>query len=101
LAVASVSGVPACVAPGTPVDATVTVGVARGVVVPRSAVIEDPQTGAELVFVQSAAGGFQARRVTIDSRDDRFARVTSGVRIGERVASSGAIDLLTNPGGQP
>ena len=101
LAVASVAGVPANVAPGTPVDATVVVGVARGVVVPRSAVVEDPQTGAELVFVRSAGGEFEARRVTIDARDDRFARVTSGVHIGERVASSGAIDLLAPAGQQP
>jgi hypothetical protein len=62
--------------------------------VPRNAVIEDPQTGNELVFVRNG-GRFDARHVTIAGRDDRFALVSSGVREGEVVAATGAVDLLS------
>lgn len=102
LAVLSVSGVPQATPAGTPVDATVVVGQARGLVVPRDSVIEDPQTGAKLVFVQERAPDgtlhFTARKVTVDALDARLARVASGVRAGERVAAQGAIDLLAQPG---
>lgn len=103
LAVVSVSGVPDGVATGTPIDATVVVGIARGLVIPRSAVIEDPQSGAKLVFVRSrdehGALRFAARHVTIDVQSADFVRITSGLRAGERVASQGAIDLLAPPPG--
>jgi RND family efflux transporter MFP subunit len=103
LAVVSVTGVPPGVAPGTPIDATVVVGRARGLVIPRSAVIEDPQSGAQLVFVQSGdehgALRFAARQVTIDVKSADLVRVRSGLRAGERVASQGAIDLLAPPAG--
>lgn len=98
LAILSVSGVPPGIAAGTPLDATVTVGTLYGLVVPKDAVIEDPQTGARLVFVaQPKSGGgvrFGSRTITIGAQDDQFARITSGLRAGERVASEGAIDLL-------
>jgi RND family efflux transporter MFP subunit len=103
LALLSVSGVPAGTAAGTPLDATVIVGHARGLVVPRDAVIEDPQTGAHLVFVaQRQTGGalrFAARTVTVGAQDEKLAGVTSGLRAGESVAAEGAIDLLA-PSGQ-
>jgi RND family efflux transporter MFP subunit len=103
LAVVSVAGVPPGVATGTPVDATVVVGRARGLVIPRSAVIEDPQSGAHLVFVQSrdehGSLRFAARHVTIDVQSADLVRVRSGLRAGERVASQGAIDLLAPPAG--
>ncbi len=101
LAVLSVSGIPAGTPGGTPIDATVVVGNARGLVVPRDAVIEDPQTGARLVFVQERDRNgtlhFAARKVTIDAQDGRFARATSGVSAGEHIAAQGAIDLLAQP----
>jgi cobalt-zinc-cadmium efflux system membrane fusion protein len=99
VAAASVVGVPANVPAGTPVDAFVVVRTVRGLVVPRDAIVEDPQTGAQLAFVRTidAAGTphFAARRVTVGVRDDRFANVTSGLHVGETIASSGAIDLLS------
>ena len=98
LALLTVSGVPAGTPPGTPVDATLVVGTLRGIVVPRSAVIEDPQTGDRLVFVaERHADGtlhFASRNVTIDAQDDRVARIASGLHPAERVAAQGAIDLL-------
>jgi cobalt-zinc-cadmium efflux system membrane fusion protein len=93
-AVASVAGVPASLPAGAPVDAAVVVRSLRGAVVPRDAVIEDPQTGKELVFVRNG-DRFDARHVTIAGRDDRFALVSSGVREGEVVAATGAVDLLS------
>lgn len=103
LAVMSVDGVPSGVAAGTPVDATVVVGAARGLVIPAGAVIEDPQTGRTLTFVQThdktGALTFEARTVTIDARNEAFVRVTSGLKPGERVAARGAIDLLAPASG--
>jgi RND family efflux transporter MFP subunit len=100
LAVVSVSGVPAGTPAGTPVDASVVVGESRGLVVPASAIIEDPQSGAQLVFVQhvdrSGVAHFTARTVTVGARSARVARVISGLRPGEQVAAEGAIDLLTS-----
>jgi RND family efflux transporter MFP subunit len=101
LAVVSVSGVPAGTAAGTPLDATIVVGEARGLVIPVSAVIEDPQTGAQIVFVrtldQSGTPHFAARNVAVDIRDSRVARVTAGLRAGEQIAVQGAVDLLAQP----
>ncbi|MBV8490438.1 MAG: efflux RND transporter periplasmic adaptor subunit [Candidatus Eremiobacteraeota bacterium] len=103
LAIVDVSGVPAGVAAGTPLDATVAIGVSRGLVVPRSAVIEDPQTGQSLVFVRKKDSGgaitFSARKVTVGAQADADAVVTSGLHAGEEVASQGAIDLLAPAGG--
>jgi RND family efflux transporter MFP subunit len=102
LATLSISGVPSATAAGTPIDATVVVGHALGLVVPRNAVIDDPQTGQHLVFVaQRRPDGslqFAARTVTIDVQDDAFTRIHSGLHAGERVAAEGAIDLLTPSG---
>jgi multidrug efflux pump subunit AcrA (membrane-fusion protein) len=103
LAVVTVAGVPSGVPAGTPVEASVVIGAVSGIVVPRSAVIEDPQTGHTLVFVHSVdkSGNptFESREVTIDAQNDRVARVASGVHVGERVAAQGAIDLLAPAGG--
>lgn len=103
LAVIDVNGVPADLPAGTPVDAVVVVGGVRGLVVPRSAVVEDPENGNTLVFVQTrAADGttrFVSRTVTIDAQNDTNVRVTAGLRAGERVASQGGIDLLAPSGG--
>jgi cobalt-zinc-cadmium efflux system membrane fusion protein len=103
LAILSVSGIPPGIASGTPIDATVVVGQAYGVVIPRAAVVEDPQSGARLVFVQTrdAKGTlrFVARHVAVDVENADRVRVTAGLRAGERVAAQGAIDLLVPPEG--
>ncbi|HEY6487294.1 MAG TPA: hypothetical protein VIX83_12990 [Candidatus Cybelea sp.] len=41
---------------------------------------------------------FDARHVSIAGKDDRFALVSSGLREGEPVAASGAVDLLSPAG---
>jgi RND family efflux transporter MFP subunit len=100
LAVLSVSGVPAGTPAGTPIDASVVVGESHGLVVPAAAIIEDPQTGAQLVFVRhvdrSGVAHFSARTVAVGVRNARVARVVSGLRPGEQVAAEGAVDLLTS-----
>ncbi len=104
LALLSVTGVPPGVATGTPVDATVVVGVVHGLVVPIDAIVSDPQTGAQLVFVQTldraGSAHFAARTVHADAHDDRLMRIVSGLQNGERIAAQGAIDLLAVPGDQ-
>jgi RND family efflux transporter MFP subunit len=103
LAVIDVNGVPSDLPAGTPVDAVIVVGGVRGLVVPRSAVVEDPENGNTLVFVQTrAADGttrFVSRTVTIDAQNDSDVRVTAGLRAGERIAAQGGIDLLAPSGG--
>jgi RND family efflux transporter MFP subunit len=95
LATVRISYVPPAVVPGTPIDGTATIGTLRGVIVPTAAIVEDPESGAKLVFVQSASSGkFNVRHIRVDGRDDRSARVVSGLRTGERIAAQGAIDLL-------
>jgi cobalt-zinc-cadmium efflux system membrane fusion protein len=96
-AVASVMGVPASLPAGAPVDAAVVTRSLRGLVVPREAVVEDPQTGDALVFVRNG-NRFDARHVSIAGKDDRFALISSGLREGEPVAASGAVDLLSPAG---
>ncbi|HEX3368871.1 MAG TPA: efflux RND transporter periplasmic adaptor subunit [Candidatus Cybelea sp.] len=96
-AVASVTGVPTSLPAGTPVDAAVVTRSLRGLVVPRDAVVEDPQTGNALVFVRNGSR-FDTRRVSVAGKDDRFALVSSGLREGEPVAASGAVDLLSPSG---
>jgi RND family efflux transporter MFP subunit len=101
LALASVGGVPEGVRAGTPVDADVVVGHSRGPVVPLAAVIEDPETGRELVFVQTrGAGGasvFAPREVRLGTQSGGLTIVVDGLRAGERVAAQGAIELLAPP----
>jgi cobalt-zinc-cadmium efflux system membrane fusion protein len=98
LATIDIGGVPPNVPAGTPVDATVVVGQARGLVVPREAIVEDPENGNTLVFVRTRARDgsmrFASRVVRVGGTDDRFVRIVAGVRAGERVAAQGAIDLL-------
>ncbi|MEO6835267.1 MAG: biotin/lipoyl-binding protein [Candidatus Tumulicola sp.] len=103
LALIDVRGIPDDLPAGTPIDATVVVGRVRGLIVPRSAIVEDPQNGNTLVFVQTHApdgsARFSSRVVTIDAQSSTFVRVTAGLRAGERVAAQGAIDLLAPSGG--
>lgn len=104
LAVVSVSGIPDTVAAGTPVDASIVVGHARGLVIPRSAIVVDPQNGNTLVFVQTRDRNgvlhFASRVVTIDAQNDASVRVSAGLHAGERIAARGGIDLLAPAAGE-
>jgi RND family efflux transporter MFP subunit len=96
-----VSGVPADAFAGDAVDASIIVSTAHGVLVPTSAVVQDPQSGDTLVFVASDNGGtqtFTPRTVTVGASDDRTTQIQSGLRAGEVVATGGAFELLAPAG---
>jgi multidrug resistance efflux pump len=96
-----VAGVPLRATAGDAVEARIAVGTRRGVVIPTTAIVDDPQTGAAIVFVRSASksgNGFTARTITVAAGDVRQSLVASGLRAGEQIATEGAYDLLA-PGG--
>lgn len=92
-----VDGVPTDAFAGDAIDARITVATAHGILVPASAVVQDPQSGAMLVFIASGEGAqqkFSPRTVTVGASDDRTAQIVSGLRPGEAVATEGAFELL-------
>ena len=96
-----VSGIPADAFAGDAVDASITVATAHGILVPTSAVVEDPQTGDMLVFVAADRGAgktFSPRKVTIGASDQHTTQIASGLRAGEVVATEGAFELLAPAG---
>lgn len=93
-----VRGVPPNAVPGDAVAATVTVGRESGIIVPQTALVQDPQTGNTVVFVVGSNGAFTMRSVKLGGSDDRDAVLRSGVRPGEHVAARGGYELLTRPG---
>jgi Cu(I)/Ag(I) efflux system membrane fusion protein len=65
-------------------DVAIDLAAATGVTIDDSAVID---TGVRrIVFVETAAGTFEPREVTVGVRGDGKAQILSGVREGERVA---------------
>jgi multidrug efflux pump subunit AcrA (membrane-fusion protein) len=98
-----VSGSPPGATPGDAVEATIDVGERRGIVIPTSAIVEDPQSGRSIVFVRErthdGSEKFVSREITVAIGDDRNSLVASGLREGDRVAAQGAFDLLAPSGG--
>lgn len=100
LAVVGLSGLPSSLPAGTPIDGSVVYGHAEGLVVPASSIVQDPQSGAALVFVEHQSHGgqsFTARHIIVGAQSARTAIVFRGLRAGEHVAVTGAIDLLSSP----
>jgi len=97
------SAVPPASAPGDAVTASIDVATRHGILVPATALVNDPQTGKAVVFVRSVDSNghatFTSREVDVDVSDDRTALLRSGVRDGETVAAQGAFDLLAPAGG--
>jgi cobalt-zinc-cadmium efflux system membrane fusion protein len=77
--------------PGSTVPVQVARGIARGVVVPESALV--PGVESDTVFVETSAGVFAARPVHVATRYGGKARLTSGLVAGERVVTQGAMAL--------
>ena len=99
-----VSGVPPGAVGGDAVNATLAVGRIGGVLVPSSAIVEDPQSGKTVVFVHvlhAKAGDspFASRAVTVRDSDSTTAVVTAGLNGGENVAAQGSYLLLAPAGG--
>lgn len=93
-----VSGIPSGAPGGSAVQATIDVARDRGIVIPQSAIVEDPQTGKTLVFVhitgKDGAAKFAQRTVVVAQRNGAQALIARGLRAGERVAAQGGFALL-------
>ncbi|HEY8314510.1 MAG TPA: efflux RND transporter periplasmic adaptor subunit [Candidatus Baltobacteraceae bacterium] len=98
-----VSGVPPGSVAGSAVSATIVVGHSNGVLVPQSAIVQDPQSGKTVVFLQthdkSGAAQFEQRVVQIAQSDGKVAQIGSGLRAGDKIAAQGAFALLAPGGG--
>lgn len=97
-----VSGVPPGTVAGNAISAKITVAHVRGLLVPQNAIVQDPQSGDNVVFVQAKQKDgslkFEQRTVAIVHEDGTIAQVTGGVRPGDRVAAQGAFELLAPAG---
>jgi RND family efflux transporter MFP subunit len=93
-----VSGIPSGAPGGSAVQATIDVARDRGIVIPQSAIVEDPQTGKTLIFVQVAGKDgtpkFAQRSIVVAQRNGTQALIARGLRAGERVAAQGGFALL-------
>ena len=98
-AIVTVSGVPADALPGDAVSVTIVTAHIRGVLLPSTAVVEDPQTGKTVAFLRKSDGSFVSREIVVRASDARSAVIASGLKAGERVATRGAYELLAPPGG--
>lgn len=98
-----VSGLPLGTAAGSAIEASIDVAAVRGILVPQTAIVQDPQTSQTLVFVEKrdkdGKPAFAQRSVTVADHDDKTAVIASGLRPGERVAAQGAFALLAPSGG--
>lgn len=97
-----VNGVPPGAVAGNAISAKITVAHVRGLLVPQNAIVQDPQSGDNVVFVQAKQKDgslkFEQRTVAIVHEDGTTAQVNGGVRPGERVAAQGAFELLAPAG---
>lgn len=102
-ATVTASGFPSGAPAGSAVQATIEVAHHRGVLVPQSAIVQDPESGATLVFVQvrdkNGTMKFAERTVVVAAQDGAHALIASGLRPGERIASTGGFALLAPANG--
>ncbi|MFN2449244.1 MAG: efflux RND transporter periplasmic adaptor subunit [Candidatus Baltobacteraceae bacterium] len=98
-----VAGIPSGAPAGSAVQAMVDIARAHGIVIPQSAVVQDPQSGATLVFVRTRAQNgevrFTQRDVRVDKQNGGQALIGSGLHPGEVIATQGAFALLAPAGG--
>ena len=102
-ATVAVSGVSAGAVAGNAVQATITVAQVSGMLIPESAIVQDPQSGENAVFVRATQKDgtvkFEQHNVSIAHENGTIALITRGVRVGDRVATQGAFSLLAPAGG--
>lgn len=98
-----VRGVPINAPAGSAVQASIDVAHDRGIVIPQTAIVQDPQTGDTLVFVQerdkSGNVKFAQRTVRVDHQNGSQALIGAGLKPGERIAAQGGFALLAPAGG--
>jgi membrane fusion protein, copper/silver efflux system len=70
------------------VNAIIRVPLAKGIVVPVTAVIDTGKR--QVAWVETAAGVFEPRDVQVGERTDELVQIVSGLKAGEKVAVSGA-----------
>jgi membrane fusion protein, copper/silver efflux system len=70
------------------VNATIKVPLARGIVVPVTAVMDSGKR--QVVWVETTPGVFEPRDVQVGERTDDLVQIISGLKTGEKVAVSGA-----------
>lgn len=102
-ATVTASGFPSGAPAGSAVQATIDVAHDRGILVPETAVVQDPQSGQTLVFVQTTDKNgtmkFEQRTISVAAQNGSQALIGSGLRAGERVAAQGGFALLAPAGG--
>ncbi len=89
---------------GDAVSATIVVGHLHGTIVPSGAIVQDPQSGKTVVFVQdphpkAGDSAFRLRSVIVRAGDATTSVLSSGVHPGERIAAQGGYMLLAPAGG--
>ncbi|HET9028653.1 MAG TPA: efflux RND transporter periplasmic adaptor subunit [Candidatus Aquilonibacter sp.] len=93
-----ISGVPPGAVAGSAISADIVVGHTRGLLVPAAAIVQDPQSGENVVFVQAKQKDgtvkFEPRSITLVHEDQATAQVSGPIRAGDRVAAQGAFALL-------
>lgn len=98
-----VRGIPVSAPAGSAVQASIDVAHDRGIVIPQSAIVQDPQSGDTLVFVQTrdknGSARFEQRTVRVNHENGAQALIASGLRPGEKIAAQGAFALLAPAGG--
>lgn len=98
-----VSGVPDGAVAGNAISAKITTSHVRGLIVPQSAIVQDPQSGDNVIFVQAkqkdGSTKFEPRTVSVVHEDGTNAQVSGPLRAGDRVAAQGAFELLAPAGG--
>lgn len=101
-ATVTASGFPTGAPAGSAVQASIAVGRERGIVIPQSAVVQDPQSGDTFVFVQtrdkSGTMKFEQRAVNVAAQNGSQAVLKSGLHPGERIAAQGGFALLAPAG---
>ena len=70
------------------VNAVIRIALAKGLVVPVSAVIDTGRR--QVVWVEASPGMFEPRDVQVGQRTDDKVQILSGIRAGDKVAVSGA-----------
>jgi len=101
---AVVDAVPTGGQSGDAITASIEVGTQRGILIPTTAIVIDPQSGKSLVFVfakdpKSGKDAFTSHEVEVAASDDRTTVIASGIKAGDTVAAQGAFDLLAPSGG--
>ena len=98
-----VRGTPSDAPAGSAVQATIDVAHDRGIVIPQTAIVQDPQSGSTLVFVQSRGKSgdlkFEQRAVRVDRQNGSQALIGAGLKPGDRIAAQGAFALLAPAAG--